>query len=1041
MILDVPRISETKKDSLTNEKNSSVIFNTTKSRYEFYDGNSWSPFNFSFESGEPTGFPINGNGEIDRTSSVISFDNLTRTFKIEPNMPSISSFSFMVKGKLFKKTTSQTVTIDSANAEGIWFFYFDENAVLQKTNTFSNDLILKHCYIAYIYWDEDSDTVIHFGDERHGMNMDSHTHIWMHATHGAAYISGIGLSNFNFNSGNLATDIQFSVGSGFIRDEDILHTIPQIASTTGLRVLYRLGTGSNWRRGFQSGYSALSYSSGTRIAYNQYTNGAWQLAEISNNNFVCYHIVATNDINYPVMAIMGETEYGSKAEARAGANSEINNLSGLPFYEFRFIGTIIYQTSNSFSNALKAKIVTTDTGANYVDWRFTALQPTTATTNVHNNLGGIDIAPYYHSNQPIKISDDVVFNAITATNSLAIGNYQIFQKTNGLFFNEDLTITNLDFNYVLSSGDSSKNVFLILNKKNTGSSVGIGLNKLIDKDEFILAGKNSSTDFVFLKNIGANFDSSGVQEIARINSSGQLSIKSIDSQNFYITDLGQGYLKSLIIENELTINGNTSINTESLLIKDSVIMINNKNETSAPVRDIGIQFKYYNSLSSISEYGFIGYITDSSIDKNGIKYFTALHNVVNTSDKITGVFSEARFGSLFVNSIYANNNTFSINSIGETNLKSLTINTNYGIDSTGYAILSKANIAGDLTVFGNLNIQGETGTLNIANLSIEDPVLKLNTAVLSSMYINTDIGIEFNYYDTQPRIGFFGIELETDGTIKYFKILKNAINASEKFNGTFGDLRLNNLITNSVTVNSSYGINSDGKGIFNELLVTGNNSLIDTTNFLIKDSVVILNNKNLTSTYNSTDFGFIYKYYDTSAKQAFFGLETNIDGTINSFKILTNISNENKKITGTNANLLVNDITSNSISINDDYGITSTGIATFNSLSVNSKKYRNGSSNILTNGIINLSNDSYIIYNFDQNLYPTTLINLTNGLNGEIVYLKIKSSGTQYSWGSNIKWPSGIEPVASVAGKYDIYSFICFSSNVYYGTFAFDYME
>lgn len=1032
MIFDVPRITETVRDGLTTPEESSVVYNTTKSRYEYYDGANWAPLTFGEESGEPTGFPIAASGEVDRTSSVISFDNSSRTFTIEP---ASTSFIFMIKGKLFKKTTAQTQTI--TDTEGLWYFYFDQNGDLQKSSTFSLDFILKYVYVAYIYWDAESNVAIHVADERHGLTMDSHDHIWKHSTHGAAYVSGLGLGNFAIGAGTLATDVQFSVSSGFIRDEDILHTIPSVTSTTGLRVLYRTGASSYWRRGFQSGYSALPFGVGDRIAYNQFTAGAWQLTEVTDNKFVCYHIVATNDITYPVMAIMGEQEYTNKADARAGANTEINNLSGLPFYEFRFIGTIIYQTNETYTNDLKSKIVTTDTGGNYVDWRFSALQPTTATVNMHNNLGGIDASPYYHSDQPIKTTDSVVFNVVTSTERTVIGTYNIYPNDYGMSFNQDIDLGNsTNTDYVFSSGTNTKDTFLVLFKKDVTNGVGIGLKATTDKDEFLFAGRNADTEFIFLKNMGSTFTTSGGTQVAKIDKDGVLTIGSITSTNFSITSGGAATFASL------TVNGTTTINADTVVIQDPVVRINNSAPSSAPTKDIGVELKYYDTNGAALRTGFFGYITTADVGDDGIDYFAFLHNTTNTSEKITGTLSTVKTGVLYSNSINSNSSTFSIDSSGNIIGNAITLNTSYGITSAGVGTLSSLTVNNNLTVTGDLTVNGDTVTLNTSTLSVEDPVIKINKGTLSSMYTTSDLGIEFNYYDTAARIGFFGMELETDGTLKYFKLLKLATNTSEKFSGTDADLKTGIIYPTSITINTSYGINSSGRGIFDQITVSGTDSLLDSTNVKIKDPVPVLNNQTLSSMYTTTDLGFIFNYYDTTAKQAFFGFEVNAStGAIVGFEVLSNITNTSKKITGTTANLTVRDITANAITVNSSYGITSAGAGTLNSLTVNSRAYRTGESSVLTNGTIDMSTSSFAIYRFDQTTNAVATIDITNGLVGEVIYVRVKSNGSSYSWGSNIKWPAGIAPVPSANGKTDVYSFICYTSTIYFGTFAFDYQE
>jgi hypothetical protein len=113
----------------------------------------------------------------------------------------------------------------------------------------------------------------------------------------------------------------------------------------------------------------VSHYSGTiRPAYN-YNNGTgWTLAEIPNNQFVLMHILATNDIETPVITVLGNT-YPTKSAAREGTKTELRDMTGLPFLEFVKLGSIIFETANSYTNHPKARIVSTDTGETYLDYR------------------------------------------------------------------------------------------------------------------------------------------------------------------------------------------------------------------------------------------------------------------------------------------------------------------------------------------------------------------------------------------------------------------------------------------------------------------------------------------------------------------------------------------------------------------------------------------------------------------------------------------------------------------------------------------------
>jgi hypothetical protein len=88
-------------------------------------------------------------------------------------------------------------------------------------------------------------------------------------------------------------------------------------------------------------------------------------------------MLATNNIEYPIIAILGIAQYDNRTQARAAVKVETQQLSGLPFAEFAPIGSVIYQTSNSFSNVPKAIVVSTDTGDNYEDERGELFRPGT----------------------------------------------------------------------------------------------------------------------------------------------------------------------------------------------------------------------------------------------------------------------------------------------------------------------------------------------------------------------------------------------------------------------------------------------------------------------------------------------------------------------------------------------------------------------------------------------------------------------------------------------------------------------------------------
>jgi len=96
-----------------------------------------------------------------------------------------------------------------------------------------------------------------------------------------------------------------------------------------------------------------------------------------NEMFQCISPGASYALTAGAASVQGIEEYNSKSDARAGAETELQTLSGLPFAEFTPLGSVIFETRNSYTNAVKGRVVSTDTGAPYEDKRATYFRPDT----------------------------------------------------------------------------------------------------------------------------------------------------------------------------------------------------------------------------------------------------------------------------------------------------------------------------------------------------------------------------------------------------------------------------------------------------------------------------------------------------------------------------------------------------------------------------------------------------------------------------------------------------------------------------------------
>ena len=338
---------------------------------------------------EPTGF-------LNRADSQISFVDGTRTFTIQP---AVTSFDFYVKSAKYTVSAAQTLVIP--NTSGNHYIYYNQSGVLESTTVFSSAIIEQFAFVAIVYWNTSTSSHTYFADERHGITMDGVTHAYLHTVFGARYLSGLALLGFSVDgTGDVNSNAQFTADSGSIRDEDILH---QSLAQAQIPVLYR--DGLLWKKKaadaypvIYSGTAGYTGASG-RLPFNEFTGGAWQLTEVPSLDFVLVHIFATNDIDNPIVAVQGTASYPTASAARTNANLEISTLSGMPFAEFVPMGSVIFQTATGYTNATKSRVRSTDTGAEYVDFRGTQLYTPAGEASSHGLLSGLSADDHlqYHT--------------------------------------------------------------------------------------------------------------------------------------------------------------------------------------------------------------------------------------------------------------------------------------------------------------------------------------------------------------------------------------------------------------------------------------------------------------------------------------------------------------------------------------------------------------------------------------------------------------------------------------------------------------------
>jgi len=336
----------------------------------------------------------NGFPEDQRTNTTISVVNGTRTFSIAPTG---SEFHYYVTGDKYEQTTTQSVIFN--DTEGNHWIYFD-NTGIQKvynpTDEQKKDIITKYAFVSYFYWNvTDKEVVFDIFDERHDIDMSAATHFYLHKHEGSRYTSGYATGDIIADAtGSLDTHAQFSITSGSFDDEDLSHTSSVFSVGDTLEVAYISGSGLS-RIDTKTNFAVITTGTG-RLAYNLNTTGTWSVEEVGNGNFCLYHFFGINGANKQLISVMGQNEYPTISQARIGASTEIADIaSSFEAEEGVPISTIIFETKDLYSNSVKARIRTTDTGEDYIDWRTSELAQGSVASS-HSNLTELDVDDHLH---------------------------------------------------------------------------------------------------------------------------------------------------------------------------------------------------------------------------------------------------------------------------------------------------------------------------------------------------------------------------------------------------------------------------------------------------------------------------------------------------------------------------------------------------------------------------------------------------------------------------------------------------------------------
>ena len=156
------------------------------------------------------------------------------------------------------------------------------------------------------------------------------------------------------------------------------------------------------------------------------------------------------------------------------------------------------------------------------------------------------------------------------------------------------------------------------------------------------------------------------------------------------------------------------------------------------------------------------------------------------------------------------------------------------------------DITGLVTIRGNLQVDGTTTTVNSTVTTLDDPIITLGGDTAPASDDSKDRGVEFRYYDSSAKVGFFGYDdsaADLGGHTGAFTFLYDATNSSEVFSGTDAGIIAGNL---KLTTGTASTTNTSG-----DLVVAGGAGIGGSVN--IGGSVDIDTNLGVTGTSLFTD--------------------------------------------------------------------------------------------------------------------------------------------------------------------------------------------
>jgi len=358
--------------------------------------------------------------------------------------------------------------------EGFHVFYLEKNDIITTTYNSSEPYNSSKIRFAALYYSTIEGRVNIWFDVASMLSMPWGTIQRLAQVEGAEYNrQDFIFKNFVDNGdGSDNAHAQFGLNEGTIYHKDTFHEVVHSTTPTEhfeqdidvdakIPIYYKVGVGL-WRKKDATDFPFVE-NLGGRMYFNENVAGTWQLTEAANNSFVAVYYYATLNPDEPIVGVLGSINGSSPSNSISQSDKY---LSGFPNATFAFLKTIVFNTSDQFTNDVKARIFAITEGLDTLNSDRYVISAEYG-GNAGNNRW-LEISNSESSNnQPVYVPEDSIIRTVTLQSTSNIGNNK------SIAFYEGSNLGTPRFTVVVPNGGEQEHVWDITEFFTKGESIAV----------------------------------------------------------------------------------------------------------------------------------------------------------------------------------------------------------------------------------------------------------------------------------------------------------------------------------------------------------------------------------------------------------------------------------------------------------------------------------------------------------------------------------------------------------------------------------------